>query len=73
MRVGVVETDFRDRLLEKIVLEQTKPKSELTTEDIRKIIRDEMRTRETAPSVSKEDFERFKRGSRGRQRAGLLG
>jgi len=61
--VGAVGTDFRDRLLEKVVLEQTKPKSELTPEDIRKIIRDEMRSRETTPkeTVSKEDLERFKK------------
>jgi len=56
-------TDFRDRLLERVVLEQTKSKAELTTEDIRKIIRDEIRTRETAPkeTVSKDDLERFKK------------
>jgi len=56
-------TDFRDRLLERVVLEQTKSKAELTPEDIRKIIRDEIRSREAAPkeTVSKEDLERFKR------------
>ena len=40
--VGAVGTDFRDRLLERVVLEQTKSKGELTTENIRKIIRDEI-------------------------------
>jgi len=60
--VGAVGTDFRDRLLEKVVLEQTKPKSELTTEKIRNIIRDEMKARETPRSmVSKDDLERYKK------------
>jgi len=61
--VGTLGTDFRDRLLERVVLEQTKSKAELTPEDIRKIIRDEIRSRETAPkeTVSKDDLERFKR------------
>jgi len=61
--VGAVGTDFRDRLLERVVLEQTKSKGELTTEDIRKIIRDEIRSREATPkeTVSKEDLERFKK------------
>jgi len=61
--VGAFGTDFRDRLLERVVLEQTKNKGELTPEDIRKIIRDEMRTRETTPkeTVSKNDLERFKK------------
>jgi len=56
-------SDFRDRLLERVVLEQTKSKGELTTEDIRKIIRDEIRTRETGPkeTVSRGDLERFKK------------
>jgi len=56
-------SDFRDRLLERVVLEQTKSKGELTTEDIRKIIRDEIRTRETCPkeTVSRDDLERFKK------------
>jgi len=40
--VGAVGTDFRDRLLERVALEQTKSKGELTTENIRKIIRDEI-------------------------------
>jgi len=61
--VGALGTDFRYRLLERVVLEQTKSKAELTPEDIRKIIRDEIRSREASPkeTVSKDDLERFKR------------
>jgi len=42
---------------------QTKSKAELTPEDIRKMIRDEVRPREASPkeTVSKDDLERFKR------------